>query len=36
MRDWAKSLGGSEDELPSAVAKAGPMEDLKAHLQLHD
>lgn len=34
LRDWAKSLGVSEDELRSAVAKAGPMvEDVKAHLQ---
>jgi hypothetical protein len=37
LRDWAKSLGVSEDELRSAVAKAGPMvKDVKAHLQLHD
>jgi uncharacterized protein DUF3606 len=34
VRDWAKSLGVSEDELRSAVAKAGPMvKDVKAHLQ---
>lgn len=37
VRDWAKSLGVSEDELRSAVAKAGPMvKDVKAHLQLRD
>lgn len=34
VRDWAKSLGVSEDELRNAVAKAGPMvKDVKAHLQ---
>jgi uncharacterized protein DUF3606 len=37
LRDWAKSLGVSEDELRRAVAKAGPMvRDVKAHLKLHD
>lgn len=37
VRDWAKSLGVSEDQLRSAVAKAGPMvKDVKAHLQLRD
>jgi len=37
VRDWAKSLGVSEDALRSAVAKAGPMvKDVKAHLQLRD
>jgi hypothetical protein len=37
VRDWAESLGVSEDELRSAVAKAGPMlKDVKAHLQLRD
>ena len=37
VRDWAKSLGVSEDELRSAVAKAGPMvKDVKAHLLLRD
>ena len=37
VRNWAKSLGVSEDELRSAVAKAGPMvKDVKAHLQLRD
>jgi hypothetical protein len=37
VRDWAKSFGVSEDELRSAVAKAGPMvKDVKAHLQLRD
>jgi hypothetical protein len=35
LRDWAKSFGVSEDQLRSAVAKAGPMvKDVKAHLQL--
>jgi hypothetical protein len=37
VRDWAKSFGVSEDQLRSAVAKAGPMvKDVKAHLQLRD
>ena len=37
VRDWAKSLGVSEDQLRSAVAKAGPMvKDVKAHLQRRD
>ena len=37
VRDWAKSLGVSEEELRSAVAKAGPMvKDVKAHLLLRD
>ena len=37
VRSWAKSLGVSEDQLRSAVAKAGPMvKDVKAHLQLRD
>jgi uncharacterized protein DUF3606 len=37
VRDWAKSLGVTEDQLRSAVAKAGPMvKDVKAHLQGRD
>jgi hypothetical protein len=37
VRDWAKSLGVSEEQLRSAVAKAGPMvEDVKAHLRRRD
>jgi hypothetical protein len=37
VRDWAKSLGVSEDQLRSAVAKAGPMvKDVRNHLQQSD
>ena len=33
VRDWADSLGVSEDELRKAVTAAGPMvKDVKAHL----
>lgn len=37
VRYWTKALGVSEDELRSAVAKAGPVvKDVKAHLRLRD
>ena len=37
VRSWANSLGVSEDQLRSAVAKAGPMvKDVKAHLRLQE
>jgi hypothetical protein len=34
---WAQALGVSEEQLRSAVAKAGPwLDDVKAHLQIRD
>jgi uncharacterized protein DUF3606 len=34
LRDWARSLGVSEDEVRSAVVKVGPMaSDVRAHLE---
>jgi hypothetical protein len=37
VKYWAQALGVSEDQLRSAVAKAGPMvDDVKTHLNLRD
>ena len=34
---WLHDLGDSEEQLRSAVAKAGPrLDDVKAHLQIRD
>ena len=37
VRYWCEKLGVSEDQLKSAVAKAGPMvKNVREHLQLQD
>ena len=37
LRDWARSLGVSEDEVRSAVVQVGPMvKDVRAYLQPRD